>query len=73
MARQPAGRPGLSDELVALAQQWAEESCLDQELPTKITDPATIAQVATLLGVTSPVDRRPAAPTGEAPKDQRAA
>ena len=50
VARPPAGPPGLSDDLAALARAWAERSCLDQGLPSKITDSRTLRDVASLLG-----------------------
>ena len=50
MARLPAGPPGLSDDLAALAREWAERSCLDQGLPVKIGDARTLRDVASLLG-----------------------
>lgn len=55
MARLPAGSPGLTDDLRARARAWAERSCLDQQLPLKITDPRTLRDMAQLLGAS--VDR----------------
>jgi hypothetical protein len=72
MARPPAGPPGPSDSLAALARQWVEQSCLDQGLPAKITERSIVVQVAELLGVPSASERR-TAPAAEAPKEQRAA
>ena len=51
MGRLPAGPPGLSDGLATLAREWAERSCLDQGLPSKITDSRTLRDIASLLGV----------------------
>jgi hypothetical protein len=36
--------------LIACAHSWAERFSLDQKLPAKVTDRATLAQVARLLG-----------------------
>lgn len=49
MARPPAGSAGPTDELRARARAWAERSCLDQQLPTKITDRTLLAQIVQLL------------------------
>jgi len=49
MARPPAGSPGRTDDLHARARAWAERSCLDQHLPTKITDRTLLAQIVQLL------------------------
>jgi len=45
-----AGWRGLTDDLQPCARQWAERSCLDQQLPVKITDPRTLRDIAQLLG-----------------------
>ena len=50
MGRLPAGWRGLTDDLQACARHWAERSCLDQQLPLKISDPRTLRDVAQLLG-----------------------
>ena len=50
MGRLPVGPPGLTDELRETARAWAERSCLDQQLPLKITDARTLRDVAQLLG-----------------------
>lgn len=50
MARLPAGPPGLTDNLAALAREWAERSCVDQGLVVKISDRRTLRDVAQLLG-----------------------
>jgi hypothetical protein len=73
MGLQRAGRPGLSDALIARAHQWAEQSCLDQQLPLKVADRTAIAQVAALLGVGSVDVRRPALAGERTPTERRAA
>ncbi len=66
MRRPPAGSRGLSDDLRARAQAWAERSSLDQQLPVKITDRATVTAVVAILGMVSPpARRRQVAPVGE--------
>ncbi len=50
MGRLPAGSPGLTDDLVTVAREWAERSCLDQGLSVKVSDPRTLRDVAQLLG-----------------------
>ena len=50
MGRLPAGPPGLTDDLVTLAREWAERSCLDQGLAVRISDARTLRDVAQLLG-----------------------
>ncbi len=50
MARPPAGRSGLDDDLAARARAWVERTCLDQGIPVKVSDPVTIEKVAQLLG-----------------------
>jgi hypothetical protein len=50
MDRRQSGRAGLSDDLVARARKWAEESCMDQGLSTRISDAKTLASVARLIG-----------------------
>ena len=50
MGRPRAGPPGLTDDLTARARAWAERSCLDQQLPVKITEARTLREVASLLG-----------------------
>lgn len=67
MARRRAGPAGLSDELIQRAHAWAEQSCADQGLPTKISDRATLVQVASLLGAPLAGARRAAAPPAAAP------
>ena len=47
----PAGLPGLTDDLRARARQWAERSCLEQGLALKISEPRTLRDIASLLGV----------------------
>jgi len=64
VGRPRAGSRGLTDDLVTRARQWAERSCLDQQLPLKITDPRTLRDVAQLLGASversdSPDGREP--------------
>jgi hypothetical protein len=51
MARQPAGSPGLSDELTERARAWARRSSMDQHLPERVTDARALRAVAGLLGV----------------------
>ncbi len=65
MRRPPAGSRGLTDDLRARAQAWAERSSLDQQLPDKITDRAAVLAVVALLGAASPDTRRGAVPDGE--------
>lgn len=72
MARQPVGLPGLNDALTARAHQWAEQSCLDQHLPTKITDPVVLGEVASLLGAGPAGVRRQAPAAGTAPAQEAA-
>lgn len=31
-------------------QEWTERTCREQGVPVKVTDPATLRKVATLLG-----------------------
>lgn len=66
------GRPGLSEELILRAREWAERSCMDQQLPVKITDPATLARVARLLGAVPAGVRREAEPAGRASEEEAA-
>ena len=47
----PARSPGLTDDLRECARAWAERSCLDQGLAVRISDPRTLRDVASLLGV----------------------
>ena len=70
MVRRPAGLPGLTDELIARAHQWAQQSCLDQELQAKITDRAAIETLAVLLGLPSAGVRRLSAPSAEGPSGE---
>lgn len=49
MGRPPAGSPGQPDDLGARARHWAETSCAAQGLAIKVSDPAVLASVATLL------------------------
>ena len=53
MGRLRAGSPGQQDDLRACARAWVERSCLDQQIPLKITDPKTLREVAALLGARS--------------------
>ncbi len=73
MGRRPVGLPGLTDELRLRAREWAERTCAEQELDTKISDPAKVAQVAGLLGVSSAVARRAAATATEDAREAQAA
>ncbi len=58
MRRPPAGSPGPTAELAALAQAWAKRTSLDQHLPAKITDQTALLAVAAILGAASPHPRR---------------
>lgn len=49
MARPPAGRSGIDDDLKARARAWVERTCLDQGVPVKLEDPLTLAKVAEIL------------------------
>ena len=70
MRRPPAGSRGLTDDLRARAQAWAERSSLDQHLPAKITDRAALLAVVAILGAASPpARRRQVAPAGEGAQD----
>jgi hypothetical protein len=73
MDRRPAGRPGLSESLTVRAHQWAEQSCLDQQLPAKMRDPRTVKRVARLLGAQPAADRRLPAPADGADEGTRTA
>jgi hypothetical protein len=66
MDRRPSGRPGLSEALTARARQWAEQSCMDQQLCPRITDAKTLAHVAQLLG--GPPEGRPPVYPAPAPE-----
>ncbi len=48
MARPPAGRSG-TDDLKARAIAWVERSCVDQNVPVKLSDPLALAKVAEIL------------------------
>lgn len=48
MAHPPAGRSG-TDDLKARAQAWVERTCLDQNVPLKLSDPLALDKVAELL------------------------
>ena len=48
MGRPPAGRSG-ADELKARAQAWVERTCMDQNVPIKLSDPLALDKVAELL------------------------
>lgn len=61
MDRRRAGSRGLTDDLQARARVWAEHSCMDQQLPPKITDVGVLSTVASLLG--APETRRQAIDT----------
>lgn len=50
MVRRRAGSRGLTDDLQARAREWAERSCMDQQLPLKIADMGVLSTVASLLG-----------------------
>lgn len=53
MGRPRAGSRGLNEALHAEARRWAEESCLDQQLPVKVTDGPTVLDIALLVSGTS--------------------
>jgi hypothetical protein len=46
--RPPAGRSGTED-LKARAIAWVEQTCADQNVPVKLSDPLALAKVAELL------------------------
>jgi hypothetical protein len=69
VGRPPVGSRGLTDDLRARAQVWADRSSLDQQLPAKITDRASLLAVAVILGAASAGTRRGAAPSGEGAQD----
>lgn len=49
MAPRAAGSPGPADRSIAVAREWARASCKAQGVPVKISDRATLDQVAGLL------------------------
>ena len=53
MGRPRAGSRGLSEALRAEARLWAEESCLDQQLPLRARDSRAVLDIARLLTGTS--------------------
>jgi hypothetical protein len=67
MARHRAGPAGPNEDLTKRAHEWAERSCADQGLQTKITDRATIERVVSLLGSPGPGAPREAGPAAAAP------
>ena len=48
MGRPPAGRSG-TDELKARAVAWVERTCMDQNVPVKLSDQVALDRVAELL------------------------
>jgi hypothetical protein len=48
VGRPPAGRSG-TDELKARARAWVERTCVDQDVPVKLSDPLALAKVAEIL------------------------
>lgn len=48
MGRLPAGRSG-TEELKARAVAWVERTCMDQQVPVKLSDPSALDKVAELL------------------------
>ena len=48
MGRPPAGRSG-TDYLKARAIAWVEQTCADQNVPVKLSDPLELGKVAELL------------------------
>jgi hypothetical protein len=49
VARPPAGRSGLDEDLKARALAWVERTCMDQGVPAKLSDPLALEKVAELL------------------------
>jgi hypothetical protein len=49
VARPPAGRSGPDGDWAARVDAWVKRSCLDQDVPLKVSDPQTLAKVAELL------------------------
>ena len=49
MARPPAGRSGIEDDLKARALAWVERTCLDQGVPEKLSDPLALEKIAEIL------------------------
>jgi hypothetical protein len=48
VGRPPAGCSG-TDELKARARAWVERTCVDQDVPVKLSDPLALAKVAEIL------------------------
>ena len=48
MGRPPAGRSG-TDDLKVRALAWVERTCMDQDVPVKLSDPVVLDKVAELL------------------------
>jgi hypothetical protein len=48
VARPPAGRSG-TDDLKARAAAWVERTCMDQNVPVKLSDQVALERVAELL------------------------
>jgi hypothetical protein len=44
----------MTDELGAEVRAWVERSCLEQEIPVKVSDKRVLESIATLLGPTAP-------------------
>jgi len=44
----------LDDELRKQAQEWDEQSAVEQSLPPKVEDPVILRQVAQLMGLDKP-------------------
>jgi len=49
VARPPAGRSGIEDDLKARALAWVERTCLDQGVPEKLSDPLALEKIAEIL------------------------
>jgi hypothetical protein len=48
VGRPPAGRSGTED-LKARAVAWVERTCMDQNIPVRLSDPLALDKVAELL------------------------
>ncbi len=45
----PAGLSGTDEQFAAHARAWAEQTCIEQGVAVKVSDPLTIAKVGELL------------------------
>lgn len=57
MGRPPAGRSG-ADDFLARAQAWVERTCMDQNVPVKLSNPHALDKVAELLAQGRQTGRR---------------